>query len=283
MHVVHEFEESRPCAVAVHFCRILAMATATKIHRPSVRMRCRWLAHKACALAARRYHWMHGTPVNRAQDRLRGRRGPFAHPQPARRGAGVPVDDPRGEHGDACGAGAAHRDERFPDAYRGDIRRLVRARVLRHFIARGTYRRRTPGVFDRLAAFDRDRSARQKRHRAWRRCRQHRRFFPARLLPADLSAHLRPRLARGRDHPWRESAEFQGGAAANGLGGAGRHRAGDRGVRVPALRRAAAPTPGQDRNHGIFALSAFVLLCIGVQIFWDGLAELLEPWKGARR
>ena len=30
-------------------------------------------------------------------------------------------------------------------------------------------------------------------------------------------------------------------------------------------------------------LSAFVLLCIGVQIFWDGLAELLEPWKGARR
>ena len=30
-------------------------------------------------------------------------------------------------------------------------------------------------------------------------------------------------------------------------------------------------------------LAAFVLLCIGVQIFWDGLAELLEPWKGARR
>jgi multiple antibiotic resistance protein len=30
-------------------------------------------------------------------------------------------------------------------------------------------------------------------------------------------------------------------------------------------------------------LSAFVLLCIGVQIFWDGAAELLEPWKLARR
>jgi multiple antibiotic resistance protein len=30
-------------------------------------------------------------------------------------------------------------------------------------------------------------------------------------------------------------------------------------------------------------LSAFVLLCIGVQIFWDGAAELLEPWKLSRR
>ena len=29
-------------------------------------------------------------------------------------------------------------------------------------------------------------------------------------------------------------------------------------------------------------LSAFVLLCIGVQIFWDGLSELLEPWKARR-
>lgn len=28
-------------------------------------------------------------------------------------------------------------------------------------------------------------------------------------------------------------------------------------------------------------LSAFVLLCIGVQILWGGLAELLAPWKGA--
>jgi multiple antibiotic resistance protein len=26
-------------------------------------------------------------------------------------------------------------------------------------------------------------------------------------------------------------------------------------------------------------LSAFILLCIGVQICWDGLAELLAPWK----
>ena len=30
-------------------------------------------------------------------------------------------------------------------------------------------------------------------------------------------------------------------------------------------------------------LSAFVLLCIGVQIFWDGASELLEPWKISRR
>jgi multiple antibiotic resistance protein len=30
-------------------------------------------------------------------------------------------------------------------------------------------------------------------------------------------------------------------------------------------------------------LSAFVLLCIGVQIFWDGLSELLEPWKAHAR
>ncbi|MBL8384857.1 MAG: NAAT family transporter [Burkholderiales bacterium] len=29
-------------------------------------------------------------------------------------------------------------------------------------------------------------------------------------------------------------------------------------------------------------LMAFVLLCIGVQILWNGLAELLEPWKAAR-
>ena len=26
-------------------------------------------------------------------------------------------------------------------------------------------------------------------------------------------------------------------------------------------------------------LSTFILLCIGVQICWDGLAELLAPWK----
>lgn len=30
-------------------------------------------------------------------------------------------------------------------------------------------------------------------------------------------------------------------------------------------------------------LMAFVLLCIGVQILWDGMSELLEPWKAARR
>jgi small neutral amino acid transporter SnatA (MarC family) len=28
---------------------------------------------------------------------------------------------------------------------------------------------------------------------------------------------------------------------------------------------------------------AFVLLCIGVQILWDGMSGLLEPWKAARR
>jgi multiple antibiotic resistance protein len=30
-------------------------------------------------------------------------------------------------------------------------------------------------------------------------------------------------------------------------------------------------------------LSAFILLCIGVQICWDGLAELLAPWRPAGR
>ena len=30
-------------------------------------------------------------------------------------------------------------------------------------------------------------------------------------------------------------------------------------------------------------LSAFILLCIGVQICWDGLAELLAPWRAAPR
>jgi multiple antibiotic resistance protein len=30
-------------------------------------------------------------------------------------------------------------------------------------------------------------------------------------------------------------------------------------------------------------LSAFILLCIGVQICWDGVAELLAPWKPAGR
>ena len=29
-------------------------------------------------------------------------------------------------------------------------------------------------------------------------------------------------------------------------------------------------------------LSAFILLCIGVQICWDGLAELLAPWRPVR-
>lgn len=29
-------------------------------------------------------------------------------------------------------------------------------------------------------------------------------------------------------------------------------------------------------------LSAFILLCIGVQIFWDGAAELLAPWRPLR-
>ena len=30
-------------------------------------------------------------------------------------------------------------------------------------------------------------------------------------------------------------------------------------------------------------LSAFILLCIGVQICWDGVAELLAPWRPAAR
>ena len=30
-------------------------------------------------------------------------------------------------------------------------------------------------------------------------------------------------------------------------------------------------------------LMAFVLLCIGVEILWDGLSALLEPWKAVRR
>jgi multiple antibiotic resistance protein len=29
----------------------------------------------------------------------------------------------------------------------------------------------------------------------------------------------------------------------------------------------------------LLRFSAFILLCIGVQIFWDGASELLEPWK----
>lgn len=31
----------------------------------------------------------------------------------------------------------------------------------------------------------------------------------------------------------------------------------------------------------LLRFSAFILLCIGVQIFWDGASELLEPWKAS--
>ncbi len=33
----------------------------------------------------------------------------------------------------------------------------------------------------------------------------------------------------------------------------------------------------------LLRFSAFILLCIGVQIFWDGASELLEPWRGPQR
>lgn len=40
---------------------------------------------------------------------------------------------------------------------------------------------------------------------------------------------------------------------------------------------------GRNGTLVFLRLSAFVLLCVGVQIMWDGLAELLEPWKATRR
>jgi multiple antibiotic resistance protein len=40
---------------------------------------------------------------------------------------------------------------------------------------------------------------------------------------------------------------------------------------------------GRTGTNVFLRLMAFVLLCIGVQILWDGLAELLEPWKAHRR
>lgn len=40
---------------------------------------------------------------------------------------------------------------------------------------------------------------------------------------------------------------------------------------------------GKNGTTVFLRLMAFVLLCIGVQILWDGMSELLEPWKLARR
>lgn len=39
---------------------------------------------------------------------------------------------------------------------------------------------------------------------------------------------------------------------------------------------------GKGGTNVFLRLMAFVLLCIGVQILWDGLSELLEPWKARR-
>lgn len=36
---------------------------------------------------------------------------------------------------------------------------------------------------------------------------------------------------------------------------------------------------GETGTTVFLRLSAFVLLCVGVQIFWDGASELLAPWK----
>ncbi len=40
---------------------------------------------------------------------------------------------------------------------------------------------------------------------------------------------------------------------------------------------------GKSGTTVFLRLMAFVLLCIGVQILWDGMSEILEPWKAARR
>ena len=40
---------------------------------------------------------------------------------------------------------------------------------------------------------------------------------------------------------------------------------------------------GKNGTTVFLRLMAFVLLCIGVQILWDGMSELLEPWKAVRR
>lgn len=40
---------------------------------------------------------------------------------------------------------------------------------------------------------------------------------------------------------------------------------------------------GRNGTTVFLRLMAFVLLCIGVQILWDGMSELLEPWKAVRR
>jgi multiple antibiotic resistance protein len=40
---------------------------------------------------------------------------------------------------------------------------------------------------------------------------------------------------------------------------------------------------GRTGTAVLLRLSAFILLCIGVQICWDGLAELLAPWRPVPR
>ena len=40
---------------------------------------------------------------------------------------------------------------------------------------------------------------------------------------------------------------------------------------------------GRNGTTVFLRLSAFILLCIGVQICWDGVAELLAPWRPTGR
>ena len=164
------------------------------------------------------------------------------------------------------------------------VGRRLRAEFLRRLDRRPAHRRRNGGGAQRLAPPELGRPAPrpQDQRRPTRDGRRRRRPEAGRLLPAHPALHHGPRHDRGGDHARRGAAQDGPRALAFFLG-----------VTLAAIANAAiiwiayrfadrlTAAMGATARQVVVRLSAFLLVCIGVQILVTAVGDLVREWRVA--
>ena len=161
------------------------------------------------------------------------------------------------------------------------VRRRLRAGILRAVGAGRADRGRARRLQPRVGAAQGRRDARRREGGLRHRRRRHR---DARVLSVDAAADGGTRLHLGRHHDRRQSSDHR--ALVSRGGGDVRSSASSSSaspcMRATGTRAAWAEFLGRTGTAVVLRLSAFILLCIGVQIVWNG-ADALLGISGAPR